>query len=73
MKQSYWNMVLAHIPKSASPFQYLDQFLSSSQLACLLSYEHRSTEQIEKLIQMLDPAGFCDEGLRKKVFDLLAK
>lgn len=69
-KKYSWNLMITHAPKTLNPFQYLGQYLPNHQVKRLLAYEHRSEEQVDALIQMLDMEEFCDEALRKKILAL---
>ena len=60
-------MVISHVPKTLNPYQYLSQYLTTQQVERLLVYEHRSEEQVDALIRMLDMEEFCDESLRQKI------
>lgn len=62
-----WNMILSHIPSNLNPYQYLAQYLDSTQIELLLSYEHRSEQQINALIRILNMEDFCDNNLRQKI------
>jgi hypothetical protein len=66
-KERRWNLIISHAQKTLNPFQYLDQYLPRHQIERLLAYEHRSHEQVDALIRMLDMEEFCDEALRAKV------
>ena len=69
-KKYHWNLVISHAPKSLNPYQYLGRYVPRHQVERLLSYEHRSEEQVEALIRMLDMEEFCDDALRQKVLAL---
>ncbi|WP_212625709.1 hypothetical protein [Pseudomonas sp. PP3] len=61
-----WNMILSHFKPDMNPYQYLAQYLSSKQIELVLSYEHRSEQQVDALIKILDMEDFCDAQLRRK-------
>lgn len=69
-KKYSWNLVISHAPRTLNPFQHLGLYLSKQQVERLLAYEHRSEEQVDALIRMLDMNEFCDEALRNKVLSL---
>lgn len=69
-KKYSWNLVIGHAPKGLNPYQYIGQYLPRRQFERLLAYPHRSVEQVDALIQMLDMEEFCDEPLRQKVVEL---
>lgn len=62
-----WNMILSHLPSNLNPYQYLAQYLSNTQIENILSYEHRSIEQIDAIIRMMDMRDFCDQQLKSKI------
>jgi hypothetical protein len=69
-KKYEWNLVISHAPKTLNPYQYVGRYLSKNQVARLLAYPHRSEEQVDALIRMLDMEEFCDEALRAKILTL---
>lgn len=64
-----WNLLISHVPKGASPYQYLCRHLPKDQLNRLLTYSHRSEEQVDALIRIMDMEDFCNEQLRQKLLD----
>ncbi|EIJ33965.1 hypothetical protein [Thiothrix nivea] len=58
---------------SQDPYIYLSQYLTNKQLEELLSYEYKSKEQIDRLIEMIDITGACDASLRAKAYELIEK
>lgn len=65
-----WNMLISHAPKGANPYQYISRYLPKNRLERLLSFSHRSEEQVDALIRMMDMEDFCDETLRQKLLAL---
>ncbi|ERK18201.1 hypothetical protein L579_1523 [Pantoea sp. AS-PWVM4] len=61
-----WNMILSSFKSEMNPYQYLARYLSSNQIELILSYEHRSQQQVDALIRMLDMEDFCGAQLRAK-------
>jgi hypothetical protein len=61
-----WNMILSHFKPTMNPYQYLAQYLTNTQMELILSYEHRSEQQVDALIKMLNMEDFCDIQLRSK-------
>ncbi|NPE56560.1 hypothetical protein HLB25_14315 [Dickeya dadantii] len=61
-----WNMILSNFRPEMNPYQYLARYLSNNQIELILSYEHRSEQQVNALIRMLDMEDFCDTQLRAK-------
>lgn len=64
-KKLAWNMLISHAPKDANPYQYISRYLPKDRLERLLAYPHRSDEQVDALIRMMDMEDFCDEKLRQ--------
>lgn len=69
-KKYNWNLIVSHAPKGLNPFQYLAQYLSESSVERVLSLPHRSKEQVDAVINLMDMDEFCDDVLRKKVYEL---
>jgi hypothetical protein len=68
-----WNMILSHFNKSNDAYEYLSKYITNHQLEIILSYEYKSTEQIEKLIEIIDTNGACTPSLKSKIFSLVQK
>lgn len=67
--QSWWNLLLEQVlTRHLDPFTYLDRYLTKEELAEVLTLPRRSCDQIERIIEILDEYGSCDEKLRKKVY-----
>lgn len=69
-KKYNWKLIIFHAPKTLNPYQYLDRYLPRHQIERLLAHEHRSEEQVDALIKMLDMEDFCDEALYAKLMEL---
>lgn len=61
-----WNMILSNFRPEMNPYQYLARYLLTDQVEFILSYEHRSEEQVNALIKMLNMEEFCDDQLKAK-------
>lgn len=61
-----WNMILSNLNSEINPYQYLARYLSNDQIELILSYEHRSEQQVDALIKVLEMEDFCDTQLRDK-------
>lgn len=70
MQTHNWNLLLSNLPRDTNPYQYLERFLTAKQLERLLTFEHRSRQQVEMLIEMLGMTEFCDEVLKEKALAL---
>lgn len=62
-----WNMILSNLPAGMNPYQHLARYLSNKQIELILSYQHRSEQQVNALITMLGMEEFCDTQLKAKV------
>lgn len=66
-----WNLIISHIPKGKDPYEYLGKYLTDEQTEEVFSCEYKTTEQVERLIEILDLHGACDEELRGKIYECL--
>ena len=66
-----WNLIFQHIQNVKDPYVYLSQYLTNNQLEELPSYEYKSKEQIDRLIEIIDINGACDDSLRTKAYELI--
>jgi hypothetical protein len=68
--QSYWNLLLKQvfIPKKLDPYIYLDRYLTKQELESVLSLPHRSKEQVDRIIDLVDEYGACTEEIRNLVY-----
>lgn len=69
-KMHVWNTTISHLPKDLNPFQYINQYLSKSSIERVLSLPHRSKEQVDAIISLMDMDEFCSAALRKKTYAL---
>lgn len=68
-----WNLIFQGIKNVEDPYVYLSQYLTNSQIEELLSYKYKSKEQIDRLIELIDINGACDDSLREKAYELIEK
>jgi hypothetical protein len=68
--QSHWNTLLKQvfIPKKLDPYIYLDRYLTKQELESVLSLPHRSKEQVDRIIELVDEYGACTEEIRNSVY-----
>jgi hypothetical protein len=61
-----WRLILSQVVIQAKrdPFQYLDRFLTASELQEVLGMSKRSRQQVDRIIQMIDEDCACDGELR---------
>lgn len=67
-----WNLLIkqAFLPKKIDPYMFLDRYLSSNEIAETLSLPFRSKLQVDRIIELVDEYGACDDDLRKSVYEL---
>ncbi len=68
--QSHWNALLKQvfIPKKLDPYIYLDRYLTKQELESVLSLPHRSKEQVDRIIELVDEYRACTEEIRNLVY-----
>jgi hypothetical protein len=68
--RSLWNIILQQvvIAGKRDPYQYLDQYLTQVELDEVNSLPHRSKEQVDLIIRMVDEYDSCDDELRRIIY-----
>jgi hypothetical protein len=64
-----WNIIVSNIPKDKDPYEYLNKYLTDDQIEDVFSYEYKTVQQIDRLIELIDLYGACDRELRAKIYD----
>lgn len=69
---SMWNLLIKQaLPqKKINPYMYLDRYLSDDEIQEILSLPFRSKQQVDRIIELVDEYGACDEELRKAAYVL---
>jgi hypothetical protein len=69
---SMWSLLIkqAFAQKKINPYMYLDKYLSGNEIQEILSLPFRSKEQVDRVIELVDECGVCDEELRKATYAL---
>jgi hypothetical protein len=69
---SMWNLLIrqAFPQKKINPYMYLDRYLSDNEIEEILSLPFRSKQQVDRIIELVDEYGACDEELRKAAYAL---
>jgi hypothetical protein len=62
-----WNMIISFFKPGMNAYEHLIRHLTNKQIEMVFSYEHRSEQQIDALIKILDVDGICDVELRNKL------
>ena len=70
--RSMWNVLLtqAFPKKKIDPYMYLDKYLSDNEIEEILSLPFRSKLQVDRIIELVDEYGCCDEELRNAAYRL---
>jgi len=70
--RSTWNLLIKQVflQKKIDPYMYLDGYLSNNEIEEILSLPFRSKRQVDRIIELADEYGACDEELRKAVYEL---
>jgi hypothetical protein len=68
--RSMWGLLLkqAFPQKKIDPYMYLDRYLSDNEIEEILSLPFRSKSQVDRIIELADEYGCCDEELRKAAY-----
>lgn len=70
--KSTWNLFIKQVflQKKIDPYLYLDRYLSNNEIEEILSLPFRSKRQVDRIIELVDEYGACDEEVRKAVYEL---
>lgn len=70
--RSWWNIILKQIviPGHLDPYQYLDRYLTPAELIEIQSLKARSRQQVDRIIELVDEHGACDEDLRRTAYQV---
>lgn len=70
--RSYWNLLIQQVfePRNIDPYTYLGRYLEPEEMEEILSLPFRSKEQVDRIVQLVDEHGACDEELRQHVYRL---
>lgn len=69
---SMWHLLLKQTfpQKKIDPYIYLDKYLSDNEIEEILSLPFRSKSQVDRIIEIVDEYGCCDEELRNAAYTL---
>lgn len=66
-----WHLMIAEfIKRSIDPYPYLDQYLTPEELLRVQALPHRSREQVDLIVEIVDEFGGCDDATRALVYQL---
>jgi hypothetical protein len=66
----WWNVLFQQLvlPAKRDPYEYLDRYLTPDELDEINSLPFKSKLQVDRIIQLVDEYGACDEALRALVY-----
>lgn len=71
MARITWRLILRQVvDRGVDPYQHLDKYMECEELDEIKRLPPRSAEQVNRIIQLIDTDGACDEELRELVFRL---
>jgi len=70
--RSTWNLLIKQVflQKKIDPYMYLGRYLSNNEIEEILSLPFRSKRQVDRIVEIVDEYGACNEELRKAVYEL---
>lgn len=70
--KSTWNLLIKQVflQNKINPYMYLDRYLTNNEIEEILSLPFRSKKQVDRIIELVDEYGTCDEEIRKAVYEL---
>lgn len=67
--KSLWNIILNQVVKGRlDPYTYLDRYLTKQELDEVFTLPKRSQKQVDRIIEILDEYGACDDELRESIY-----
>ncbi|MBU1426287.1 MAG: hypothetical protein KKH12_13990 [Gammaproteobacteria bacterium] len=68
--RSMWNLILQQvvIARKRDPYTYLDQQLTKEELDEVNALPNRSRKQVDRIIELIDEYGACDDELRQIIY-----
>lgn len=65
----FWSMMFSQvIPGKIDPYNYLDKYLTVSELNEISLLPKHSKQQVNRIIEILDEYRMCDDELREKIY-----
>lgn len=56
------------VTKRLDPYEYLNDYLTDSEIEEVLRLPKRSREQVDRIIEIVDASGICDQALRENIY-----
>jgi len=67
--KSWWNVILKQqVIGKRDPYAYLERYLTKAELDEVLALPMRSKEQVDRIIEIVDEYGACDDDLKATVY-----
>jgi hypothetical protein len=68
--RTWWRILLSQvvIAGKRDPYAYLDQYLTTEELEEIQSLPHASQQQVDRIVELVDEDGACNEELRAMVY-----
>lgn len=69
--RSWWNIIFKQVvlPAKRDPYQYLDQYLTTDELAEVNELPFKSKAQVDRIILLVDEYAACDSELRTVIYE----
>ncbi len=69
--RSIWRVILMNaLELQEDPYKHIGFLLTTKEYTNVTSLPHRSREQVDQIIQLMDEHGACDDELREFVYRL---
>ena len=67
-----WNIIVHQflLPKNIDPYMYLDRYLTEEELEEVFSLSHRSKEQVDRIIHLVDSYKICSDELKRQLYKI---
>lgn len=67
---SFWREMMHRVlADGLDPYIYLDRYLTSTEMQEVLGLPKHSAKQVDRIIEILDEYGACDNELRKNIYE----
>lgn len=70
--ESNWKIIVSQVVKQnkLNPYLYLNQYLNDYQIEDVFSRPYCSTEQVDRIIELVDSYQICTEALRQEAYEI---
>ena len=68
--RAFWRLMLSQvvIQNSKNPYDYLDRYLTETEMEEVSTFPPRSQAQVDRIVEIIDEDGACDDELRTLVY-----